>query len=115
MGIRATIGELNALLQQHDHELWLHLETSKVCFFQSSLPAPSPYSMHMYSSMIPCASFKQPDLVTPQVTCSATCCTYLNNITMDLSECAVHVSFRFSRSTQACKQRAVPAILFAAQ
>ena len=33
MGIRATIGELNALLQQHDHELWSHLEHSKVCCF----------------------------------------------------------------------------------
>ena len=33
MGIRATIGELNALLQQHDHELWSHLENSKVCCF----------------------------------------------------------------------------------
>ena len=33
MGIRATIGELNALLQQHDHELWSHLERSKVCCF----------------------------------------------------------------------------------
>ena len=30
MGIRATIGELNALLQRHDHELGAGLERAKV-------------------------------------------------------------------------------------